>query len=155
MTFFCKEKQLSLKFFKIMCHLSKMNGPNRSIYLACVGAATGRRPPPFRAGGRRLFDKWDKRLTIHICESFLLPTWDYHSQCHWPRYVRRWTGNHGAPEVNGSGGQSTQLGHGETLTFSILFLNLSSFFKVNRFKSMVEGFQSVPKFLEVLAFFEG
>ena len=85
------------------------------------------RPPPFRAGGRRLFEKWDKRLTAHTCESFLSPSWDYYSQCHWPRCVRRWAGNHSASDVNGSGVQSTQLGHGETLTFLILFLHLSFF----------------------------
>ena len=54
-------------------------------------------------------------------------SWDYYSQCHWPRCVRRWAGNHSASDVNGSGVQSTQLGHGETLTFLILFLNLSFF----------------------------
>ena len=64
----------------------------------------------------------------HTCESFLSPSWDYYSQCHWPRCVRRWADNHSASDVNGSGGQSTQLGHGETLTFWILFLNPSPFF---------------------------
>ena len=54
-------------------------------------------------------------------------SWDYYSQCHWPRCVRRWAGNHSASDVNVSGGQSTQLGHGETLAFWILFLNPSLF----------------------------
>ena len=57
-------------------------------------------------------------------------SWDYYSQCHWPRCVRRWAGNHSASDVNVSGGQSTHLGHGETLAFWILFLNPSSSFFV-------------------------
>ena len=101
-----------------------------SFFKQPAAARPKRRPPPFRAGGRRLFEKWDKRLTAHTCESFLSPSWDYYSQCHWPRCVRRWAGNHSASDVNGSGVQSTQLGHGEALTFWILFLNPSSSFFV-------------------------
>ena len=60
-------------------------------------------------------------------------SWDYCSQCHWPRCVRWWAGNHSASDVNVSGGQSTQLGHGETLAFWILFLNPSLFFLISNY----------------------
>ena len=46
-------------------------------------------------------------------------------QCHWLRCVGWWARNPSASNVNVSGGESTQLGHGETLTFWILFLNPS------------------------------
>ena len=86
-----------------------------------------RRPAPFgRAAAGCLRNErniWPFTPVNVSCHS----SWDYYSQCHWPRCVRRWAGNHSASDVNGSGVQSTQLGHGETLTFLILFLNFSFF----------------------------
>ena len=86
-----------------------------------------RRPPPYGRAATGYLPKEIYRWLFTPVNVSCHSSWDYYSQCHWPRCVRRWAGNHSASDVNGSGVQSTQLGHGETLTFLILFLNLSFF----------------------------
>ena len=102
-------------------------GKGPSINYVIKKVLSPSRPPPFgRAAAGCLRNErniWPFTPVNVSCHS----SWDYYSQCHWPRCVRRWAGNHSASDVNGSGVQSTQLGHGETLTFFILFLNLSFF----------------------------
>ena len=87
-----------------------------------------RRPPPYGRAATGYLPKEIYRWLFTPVNVSCHSSWDYYSQCHWPRCVRRWAGNHSASDVNVSGGQSTQLGHGETLAFWILFLNPSSFF---------------------------
>ena len=88
-----------------------------------------------------------RNCACHFSECLLSPNWDCLGQCHWSRCVRRWAGNPNASDVNESGGESTQAGHGETLTFLILFLNLLLFHDKLLTLRHDEGFLTSTKFL--------
>ena len=82
-------------------------------------------PPPY---GRAATGYLPKEIYADCSHQWMYPVASVETarcQCHWCRCVGWWARNPSASNVNVSGGESTQLGHGETLTFWILFLNPS------------------------------
>ena len=76
-----------------------------------------RRPPPY---GRAATGYLPKEIYADCSHQWMYPVAPVETarcQCHWCRCVGWWARNPTASNVNVSGGESTQLGHGETLTF--------------------------------------